>query len=151
MAKFRLTSESISWLGRTLFRIKAECDFGSVKKGDNGGFVEKEDNLSQDGNAWVYGNARVSGDALVSGNAWVYGDASVSPINIIGLRYPVTITDQHMLIGCEFHLISEWREFEGRRIAQMDGRASTRFWTAHKSTLLGICDSERPQAKAEAV
>jgi hypothetical protein len=36
------------------------------------------------GNAWVYGDARVSGDALVygnarvSGNAWVYGDARVS-------------------------------------------------------------------------
>jgi hypothetical protein len=52
-------------------------NFGSVSKGDKGGFVEKKANLSQYGNAWVSGYAHVSGNALVSGNAWVYGDAHV--------------------------------------------------------------------------
>ena len=28
-----------------------------------GGYIEKEDNLDQVGDAWVYGDARVSGDA----------------------------------------------------------------------------------------
>ena len=69
--KFKLTSETITWLGRTLFRIEALIDFGNISKGDKGGFVEVERNVSQDGNAWVSGNARVSGNALVSGNARV--------------------------------------------------------------------------------
>ena len=52
--------------------------FGMVVKGALGGYIEKEKNLSQEGDAWVYGDARVSGDAWVSGDARVYGDAWVS-------------------------------------------------------------------------
>lgn len=40
-----------------------------MKAGELGGYVEKEENISQDGNAWVYGNAEVSGNARVSGDA----------------------------------------------------------------------------------
>ena len=78
MKKFELTSETIIIFGnKTLFRIRALIDFGNVKVGDFGGFVEKEDNLSMSGNAWVYDNARVYGDARVYGNAEVSGDARV--------------------------------------------------------------------------
>jgi len=70
--------------GKTLYRIKALVAVGVlVSPGDLGGYIEKEANLSQSGNAWVYGdalvydNARVSGNALVYDNAWVYGDALV--------------------------------------------------------------------------
>ena len=78
MKKFKLTTDTKMWFGRKLFRIQALVDFKDVKKGDLGGYVEKENNLSQDGNAWVYGNARVCGDAWVYGNARVCGDAEVS-------------------------------------------------------------------------
>ena len=96
MKKYELTSETKVFLGKTLYRIKALVQFGNVNAGDLGGWIEKEENLSQSGNAWVYGdasvsgdaevygNARVSGDARVygdarvSGNAWVYGNAEVS-------------------------------------------------------------------------
>jgi hypothetical protein len=91
MKKFELTTESITnEAGKKLFRIKALIDFGDVKAGEPGGYVEKEGNVSQDDNAWVSGNAkvydnawvsgnaRVSGDARVSGNAWVSGNARVS-------------------------------------------------------------------------
>lgn len=73
-----------------MFRIKALVTFGNVKKGELGGFVEKEENLchigncwvSDDarvfGNAWVSGNARVSGNVEVSEEAWVSGNAQVS-------------------------------------------------------------------------
>ena len=78
MKKFELTSEFITNIfGTKLFRIKALIEFGNVKAGELGGFVEKEENLSQDGNAWVYDNARVYGDARVYGNACVCGDARV--------------------------------------------------------------------------
>ena len=83
MKKFELTTESITFLGRTLFRIKALISFGNVKEGELGGYIEKEGNLSHEGNAWVCGDARVFGNAWVFGdaevcdNAWVYGNARV--------------------------------------------------------------------------
>jgi hypothetical protein len=70
MKKFELISEFVTNVfGKKLFRIKALVSFGDVSAGELGGFVEKEENLSNNGNAWVSGNARVSGDALVSGDA----------------------------------------------------------------------------------
>ena len=78
MKKFELTSESIvNIFGKRLFRIKALIEFGNVEEGELGGFVEKEENLSHEGDAWVYGNAEVSGNARVYGNAWVCDDARV--------------------------------------------------------------------------
>jgi predicted acyltransferase (DUF342 family) len=81
--KFSLTRNEKKQAGITLFQIKAEVSFGNVEKGELGGWVEKEENLSHDGDAWVYGNALVygnawvHGDAQVSGDAWVYGNARV--------------------------------------------------------------------------
>ena len=77
MKKFELTSEFVTFLGKTLFRIKALVSFGDVAKGELGGFIEREDNLDQSGDAWVCGNAKVFGNARVSGNAWVCGNARV--------------------------------------------------------------------------
>ena len=88
--KYKLTDETNEWLGRTLYRIEALRDFGDVKAGDRGGWIEKEANLSHEGScwvfgnagvcdrAWVFGNAEVFGKARVSGNAMVYGTALVS-------------------------------------------------------------------------
>ena len=60
MATFKLTPDSKISFGVKLFRIEAIVDIPArgVKKGDKGGFVEKESNLS--GNARVYGDAQVS-------------------------------------------------------------------------------------------
>ena len=77
MKKYELTAEFIEKWGKKLFRIKALISFGNVEAGEFGGYIEKEDNLAQDGNAWVYGNAWVCGNARVSDNAWVYGNAWV--------------------------------------------------------------------------
>ena len=63
--KYKLTEESISFNGKTLYRIESVRDFGTIKKGDKGGFVETERNLSHEGNAWVSGNAIVCGYANV--------------------------------------------------------------------------------------
>src|SRR5260363_311647 len=57
--------------------------FKYVGIGQLGGYIEKEENLSHEGEAWVFDNARVFGDARVFGNArvfsstQVYGDAWV--------------------------------------------------------------------------
>jgi len=76
--KYSLTEETKIEYGVTLHRIKANISFGIVTKGDLGGWIEKEDNLYQEGNAWVSGSARVSGNARVYGNAVVSGSARVS-------------------------------------------------------------------------
>ena len=76
--KYKLTDETITYSGRTLHRIEALKDFGDVKAGDKGGYIEREDNLSQIGRCWVSGNAEVSGNARAYGNAKVFGNARVS-------------------------------------------------------------------------
>ena len=89
MKKYELTTETIQFAGRTLHRIKALRDIGSVKAGKFGGWIENEKNLSQDDNAWIYseamvfdnakvfGNARVFGNAKIHGNAHIFGNAKV--------------------------------------------------------------------------
>jgi len=78
MKKYELTQNSIEIDNKTLYQIKALKDFGSVKKGDLGGYIESEKNLSHDRNCWVSGNAQVYEDARVSGNAQVFESARVS-------------------------------------------------------------------------
>ena len=63
--------------GRTLYRIKALKDFGNVKAGELGGYIQNEDNLSHDLNCWVYSNAKVFDNAKVYDNAKIYGSAFV--------------------------------------------------------------------------
>ena len=86
MKKFEFTGETktISLLFRTatLHRIRAVAEFGLVKIGDLGGWIEKEENLSHEGKAWVWGNAEVWGNAKVWGNAEVWGNAKVSDLRI---------------------------------------------------------------------
>ena len=87
MKKYKFTGETktiyLPFGTVTLHRIKAVVEFGLVKVGDLGGWIEKEENLSHEENAWVYGdaevcgNAKVYGNAKVCGNAKVYGDAEV--------------------------------------------------------------------------
>src|SRR5260363_422590 len=72
-----LKEDCIKYDGRTLYRIRAQWDFRGMKKGDLGGYIEKEENLSHEGEAWVYDNAQISGDARIDGNSWVFGNARV--------------------------------------------------------------------------
>lgn len=76
--KYKLTDETINLNGATLYRIEALKDFGEIKKGDKGGFIESENNLAHEGDSWVSDNAHVYGDACVFDNARVYNNAFVS-------------------------------------------------------------------------
>ena len=135
MKKFELTSETkINIFGKKLFRIKALVSFGVVKTGETGGWVEKEENVNQSGDAWVFGNAevfgnaRVSGDAEVSGDAWVFGNARVfgnaevfgnadyTTIHGFGTQFRTTTffrcKDKQVKVscGCFYGTIPEFRE-----------------------------------------
>ena len=84
MKKYELTSETKVINGVELHRIKALNSFGRVEKGEIGGWIESEKNLSQDGDAWVFDNATVRGNATVSGTSMVSGNASVSGDAYVG-------------------------------------------------------------------
>ena len=81
--KYRLTNECIIHEGHILYRIEALKDFGNIKVGTKGGWVESEMNLSHHGLCWVgdnakvYGNARILWCATVCDNAEVYLNATV--------------------------------------------------------------------------
>jgi len=123
MKKFELTSETkINIFGKKLFRIKALVSFGVVKTGETGGWVEKEENVNQSGDAWVFGNAevfgnaRVSGDAEVFGNARVSGNADYTTIHGFGTQFRTTTffrcKDKQVKVscGCFYGTIPEFRE-----------------------------------------
>lgn len=75
--KYKLTEETLEINGIILHRIIALRDFGEVKKGDLGGFIEKESNLAHDWNCWIYNDAVVRDDAMVYGEAEVCGKAVI--------------------------------------------------------------------------
>ncbi|BAM63107.1 hypothetical protein [Edwardsiella phage IW-1] len=50
-----LESDLTTPSGATLYRVKALKDFGDVKAGDIGGYIEGEHNLDHAGTCWVSG------------------------------------------------------------------------------------------------
>lgn len=90
MEKYRiLEDDNIKLDGKILYRIQSLINFGNVKVGDLGGYVENEANLSHNGTCWIYNNAKVFGcahikdsakvfnNALVYGNAWIHDNAKI--------------------------------------------------------------------------
>ena len=75
--KYEFTGETIDWHGHTLRQIMRISDKLV------GGWIESEENLSHNGecfvfdNAKVYDNANISDNAEISGNAEVHGTAKV--------------------------------------------------------------------------
>ena len=102
MKKYELVKDDqITYGEAILYRIKACRDFTcvngfEVQKGDLGGYIESEKNLSHEGNCWisdnawvadnarVIGNARVTGNARVKDNAWVRDNVLVGAGAIVG-------------------------------------------------------------------
>lgn len=72
------TTDRICYKGHDLRRIIALTDFADVKKGDVGGYVESEANLTQDGESWIYDDAIVMDEAVVDQDAQVRGNAVVN-------------------------------------------------------------------------
>lgn len=87
--KYKLTKSKKGFCDITFYQIEALKDFSDVKKGDKGGWIEKEENLSHEGDCWVYNkahvfrnakvfeNAKILDEALVLDNAWIFGNAEV--------------------------------------------------------------------------
>lgn len=76
--KYELLDQTITVGDHTLYRIKALTDFNDVKAGDIGGYIEKEENLSQSNLCWVYDNAIVYGNSKIRDNAEVRENAIIN-------------------------------------------------------------------------
>lgn len=78
MNKYKiLYNTATEFNGRTIYRIEALKDFGDVKAGDLGGYVESESNLSDEGDCWIYDDAIVCNYGIVKDNAKVYNKAKI--------------------------------------------------------------------------
>lgn len=62
--------------------------------------------------------------------------------------WPVTYTDTHMQIGCQFHRLDEWWAFRDDEIREMDSRA-LEWWKVWKPILRQIIETSPCQACAE--
>jgi NDP-sugar pyrophosphorylase family protein len=83
-------SETVKVGQKEFYRIKAIKSFGNIAEGEYGGLVESEDNLSHDGNCWIYrgamasdnsrvrDNAQLKDFSAISGNALIEGKAIIS-------------------------------------------------------------------------
>ena len=94
MKKYEFTGETkrVELWNRTatLHRIKATVEFGFVKVGELGGWIEKEENLSHEGKAWVCDDAKVCGNAKVCGDAEVFLASHVLVMGSVGSRNDFT-------------------------------------------------------------
>ncbi len=107
--KYKISDDTKKWCGHKLYRIIALKDFTlitgeEVKKGDKGGWIESEYNLSQAGRAWVKDEAivcekaKVVDNALICDNALATGYAQIKCNSIVSgrvtMREHATITDK---------------------------------------------------------
>lgn len=113
MKKYEFTGETKTIGATTLHRIRAIKGYGKIKAGDLGGWVEKEETLSQDGSAWVYG------DACVYGGTW-----EKPPLYIQGTKYPFNVSSPDTIqCGCQNHTFQEWAQ-KYQEIAREHGAES---------------------------
>jgi hypothetical protein len=157
--KYRLRLDlKLEFLGTTLYRIERISD------GLLGGYVEKESNLSQKGNAWINGNAqiygnariyddaRINGDAWITGNAQIFGDARIngdawihddaivdSKAAVIVLCVPkifsVTVTRKLIFIGCKVYDRKTIKKMTPERAAKAG--LPKEYFKSYKQMILG--------------
>lgn len=70
--KYILTDDTIEYQGVVLHRIKAVKDLSIVPEGTLGGYIEKESNLSHEGNCWIDYDSKVLGGVQIQDSARIY-------------------------------------------------------------------------------
>ncbi len=82
--KYEFTEEQKKVWDKTLHRIRAVRDFGKVRAGEIGGWIEKEENLSHYGDCWVGDESIVCENAVIRGYALIRGHAAIRGYAAIG-------------------------------------------------------------------
>lgn len=79
--KYLLSDDFILYDNRKLYKIIADIDIPEIdiKKGDFGGYIENESNLSQEGKCWLFEGVKVFENAEVFGDAQIYSKNGLYP------------------------------------------------------------------------
>jgi len=138
--KYEILNESRIVDGRKVYRIRSLKDFANVSKGDLGGWVERETNLSQQGDCWIYGeavsmeNAVVENNAKLMDSAIAYGDAMVLDNAVLADRskiYEVArIYDKAKMLG-DSRAYGKAEIFGHSKLLDMS-RAFRNAWVSHE-------------------
>ena len=68
----------------------------------------------------------------------LYGEKlTKTPIQILGLRWPVLILERQIKIGCEIHDAKDWGKFKDSRISKM-GSDALAWWKINKKIILDL-------------
>jgi carbonic anhydrase/acetyltransferase-like protein (isoleucine patch superfamily) len=135
--KYRLDkTDKIKTDGKTLYRIVALRDFGDVKTGDRGGYIQKNSNLSHEGNCWIYDESCVWDDARIIIDAKVREAASVCNEAVVSGGadvYGSSLVYDRARVGGRAHVAGD---------ASVCGEASVSDWACVFSDAL-VCGSAR--------
>ena len=72
------------------------------------------------------------------GGVWCGEKLTENLWTVSGLRWPITISQTRMQVGCEIHAFTDWGRFDDVAINKMD-RGALKFWRTHKAHLLALC------------
>lgn len=144
--KYEFTGKSITYhdLGKEviLFQIRALIDIPrhNVHKGDIGGYIENDFNLSHKGKAWVADEAKVFHASVVSGDAYVSGDSIVAYSTVQGkVKIYGSAVIRHSMVKGYFYM-------EGNvevNASYLNLRNSEVYGTDYSPYLLGITLKDR--------
>ena len=110
--KYELLLDNTFTIGTiTLYRIRALRDFGTVKKGDLGGFVQSEKNLSHEGTCWLHDFSKSYHSGLVEKDAQIHHKAEV----------------RNFAIATDFATMWDYSALEGNSV--LGGHAKTKNWS----------------------
>lgn len=96
--KYGYTGKTINWSGRVYRQIVALQDISAtVHKGDLGGYIEHNVNLSQSGSCWVDEECLIGGKVCISGTANVHNSFIIG-----GESDYIRIEGFSEVTGCDF-------------------------------------------------
>ncbi len=103
--KYELTEKTKEVMGVTMHQIRALTNSNDV-----GGLIEKEENLSQSVNAWVGGDAKVSGDALICSKHHLWTTPRMGSRNDVTTFFRNANNQISVVCGCFYGTIDEFAE-----------------------------------------
>ena len=56
-------------------------------------------------------------------------------------NYDIFMTPSHVKIGCQWHTINDWFDFDDKTILKMDGKKAKKFWDLWKPILMHLAKS----------
>ena len=85
--------------------------------------------------------ADLRGANLSGVNLWgAIGNLEQIKSIFVSEEYPIVYTATHLQIGCKKYPISDWWDFDDRKILEMDGKRALNFWREWKDTIRMIIE-----------